>query len=186
MITTKVGDRGMTNLMGKTVEKTSCAIKTLGSLDVLAASLGLARTKISGGSEKIMIPQIQVDLLQACTDIGKMAIEPKGSPKAWNVEQEQWRVRISFLEGVIKDEEKQEYFKGFYLYGPRGYEISATFDMSRALCRQTEVVLWEAYDSGEILSDEIIVYINRLSDYLWLMARKYGDLRDTVENFKEK
>ena len=183
-ITTKIGDQGYTNLLGTKVKKTSCAVVTLGQLDLLASAIGLCRTMVSGGGEIVSLPEIQVALLELCSQISTPVTDenPIDYILRWKT---RWEMRTEHIDTLIANEENQEYYKGFYLYGTRGKELSSRLDYARAVCRQTEIVLWNAVET-EGLIPEAVMFINRLSDYLWLLARKYGDLTDTVDNFKKE
>jgi Uncharacterized conserved protein len=75
------------------------------------------------------------------------------------------------LEGLIKVLEAQNIsFKGWAT--PGANLAAATLDSARTVCRRAERRVCELHERGEIKNSEILIYLNRLSDLLWLLARQ--------------
>jgi cob(I)alamin adenosyltransferase len=74
------------------------------------------------------------------------------------------------LEKLVKEIELQNVsFKGWAT--PGATKSSAALDMARTICRRAERRVFDLKDAGELKNAEIIIYLNRLSDLLWLFAR---------------
>ena len=74
------------------------------------------------------------------------------------------------LDGIIKQLEAADIsFKGWATPGEN--PVSATLDVARTVCRRAERRVCALHNAGELQNDEVIVYFNRLSDLLWLLAR---------------
>lgn len=167
-ITTKRGDEGFTDLLfGGKVGKVDSQIEALGAVDELNAALGLARVVMEGeGAE--MLDRIQGWLV---TLMGELAM-PVGKDEAYEkagfgrIGEEE----ISVLEkwsGGIEGEEK---FKGWLRPGQNGGELAARLHVGRTVARRAERRVWGA--PGEVVSAHLRIFLNRLSDLLWLMARR--------------
>lgn len=91
---------------------------------------------------------------------------------------------VKYVDEKIKQYENKEYMKGFHIAGSS--KSSAFFDFARTECREAERVLWKAYECKEYVEDEALVFLNRLSDLLWLFARYLGDKEDTVKRYESK
>jgi cob(I)alamin adenosyltransferase len=74
------------------------------------------------------------------------------------------------LEKLVKEIEAQNVsFKGWAT--PGATQNSAALDMARTICRRAERRVCDLNESGELSNPEIIIFLNRLSDLLWLFAR---------------
>ncbi|MFA5776502.1 MAG: cob(I)yrinic acid a,c-diamide adenosyltransferase [Patescibacteria group bacterium] len=156
-IYTKNGDAGETGLFnGDRVIKSCNSINALGDLDELNASLGLARLHLKK-TDSLKLAQIQKDLftigsIVAGFNIGGSVKKPLGS-------------RVDWMEKEIDAmDRKLSPLRNFIL--PNGCESSTTLHLARAVCRRCERSLVSlGSHSG------LIPYINRLSDYLFILAR---------------
>lgn len=161
---TKTGDNGMTSLMnGIQVSKTDDRIELLGTLDELSADIGLAKAAVKE-SEKKKLSAIQQELIKMMAGIA----DPGNSD--YRIKEE----HISYLEKEI-DEIETAFPREtqFVLYG--GCEISARLDVARAATRKAERRFRKA--SMHYETDlNAMKYINRLSDYFYIMAR-YEDYK---------
>jgi len=163
-IYTRTGDGGMTGLFGgRRVGKDSARIEAYGTVDELNAQLGLARAM--SGSEELSgrITRIQNDLfvlgadLATPLDMTKAAIERIGQK------------HIDRLETAIDELEAQlEPIRFFIL--PGGHPAAAQLHVSRTICRRAERCVVHLAAMEEI-NDANVRYINRLSDYLFVLAR---------------
>ena len=148
------GDDGMTDLPGgKRVKKTDPRIKTLGLLDELGAALGLVRAKLAGKQEKEEIWQVQQALLKASARAAGA-----NSKTGFEKETVYLEARIAALAAGAEPMRK------FIL--PGRTETEALIHFARTKARSCELALWE------INSRPAAVYLNRLSDYLFLLATK--------------
>lgn len=169
MITTKTGDKGETQIGNRRIKKAACLIDTLGCLDSLSSAIGLARTHCADVDIDEACKSIQFDLYLI---MGNIHIKETKLPT------------VNYLDEKIKQYENKEYMKDFHIAGSS--RSSAFFDFARTECREAERILWKAYERKEYASDETLVFLNRLSDLLWLFARYLGDKEDTVTQYENK
>lgn len=170
-ITTKRGDEGFTDLLfGGKIGKTDPQVEALGAVDELNAVLGMARVVMDGeGAEAI--DQIQAWLV---TLMGELAM-PVGKDEEYE-KAGFGRIgdsEIGRLEGwcgVIEDGRK---FKGWLRPGENGGELAARLHVARTVARRAERRAWET--PAEVASTDLRIFLNRLSDLLWLMARQSGE-----------
>jgi len=158
-VTTKTGDQGDTTLGdGSHVSKNNARIHSLGSIDELNASIGLARVTLSEDHEADL-KSIQNDLF----NIGGELSIPKVDKTLLHED------RVDFLEKMIKSINKQlPPLEEFII--PGGSETGARLHVARSICRRAERDL-VSLNNIEKLSTDILIYVNRLSDYLFVLAR---------------
>ena len=164
-IYTKTGDDGSTGLLGNVrVRKDAARIESYGDVDELNASLGivLAHLPSAASSARGWLDAIQSDLFVT----GAILATP---PQAAKVSASLAPGRIDTLEQQIDQMEKSlKPLKNFIL--PQGNPCAAFLHLSRAICRRAErrVV---ALASREKVDSIVTIYLNRLSDYLFVLAR---------------
>tara|TARA_B100001057_G_scaffold180567_1_gene181279 strand:+ start:22654 stop:23232 length:579 start_codon:yes stop_codon:yes gene_type:complete len=165
-ITTKRGDKGFTDLLfGGKASKGDPQIEALGAVDELNANLGIARVLVDGEVARA-IDQIQEWLV---TLMGELAM-PMG--KEIKYEKSGFgRIstsEIEWLEDWSASIEKEEKFKGWLRPGERGGEVAARIHLARTVARRAERRTWDV--ANEVASAEVRIFLNRLSDALWLLA----------------
>ena len=169
-IVTKTGDDGNTALMyGRRVPKNHPRVETYGTVDELNAALGLARATAKDNFISDPLPTIQNDLV---TLMGELAVASEDLPRyvkdGYSVVAPAMTVK---LDALVREVEAQSVsFKGWAT--PGATLNSAALDMARTVCRRAERRADALKEAGELKNTEIIVYLNRLSDLLWLMARQ--------------
>ncbi len=167
MITTRTGDKGNTSLLGgKRIKKASCLIKTLGRLDLLSSYLGVARNECNNVdiNEELRYIQVRLSYIMSIVGVSNKDID----------------LDINNIEKLIEEYDNDNYYKKFYI--PGSGKTSAYFDLARAQCRSTEIELWYAYENNEFKYEPALIFLNRLSDLLWILARKFGDKEDIVND----
>ena len=167
------GDRGKTGLFsGERVTKSNLQVEAYGDVDELNCTLGsLAAVLPAESTDAIeQIRLIQADLFH----IGAwLATTPIAQPEA--LLEEFAAGRILFLEDAIdRMEERLQPLSGFIL--PGGHRSSAAAHVSRAVCRRAErrvVALIEQLGADQLPESwhQLLRYLNRLSDYLFVLAR---------------
>jgi cob(I)alamin adenosyltransferase len=182
-IYTKTGDGGETGLFdGTRVMKSDTRVATYGDVDELNAWLGLARSMIAGPSTRDadlaeMLVQIQRDLFAVGARLAdpshKIAgrVTKAGIGAADIARLEHW---IDTLESMLPP------LRRFILAG--GGQAGATLHLARTVCRRAEraMVALRASDDSSMES-ELLVYVNRLSDLLFVMARVANVRADAPE-----
>jgi cob(I)alamin adenosyltransferase len=166
-IYTKTGDDGRTGLFGGgRVEKDHVRVEAYGDVDELNAVIGAARaTDMMPRVDEILAP-IQRDLFS----IGALLATPH--PEEHKEQLEKARLsdkRIAQLEQAIDDcEEELEPLKAFIL--PGGTAKASALHVARTVCRRAERSVI-TLQRTEVVPRIIVVYLNRLSDLLFVLAR---------------
>ncbi len=167
-ITTKIGDKGFTSLLfGSCDSKDSLRMESCGALDELCSFLGLAKSLTKDKKAKAAIDNIQKDLFIIGAEL---ATEGAYSHK---LRQKINSNDITRLESLIKALEKRYIAKMRYFILPGENTLSAVLDITRTVARKAERRAVALKRSGVIKNTLIIVYLNRLSDLLFLIARSY-------------
>ena len=172
---TKSGDRGQTHLVGgDTVLKSSIKVDAYGDIDELNANIGVVRTLVNSNQNLAdLLSKIQNELF----DIGSI-IATKANT-TWNGMRSVSTEQIFYLEQQIdKSLEGIPELKSFVL--PGGTLINAELHRCRTVCRRAERKLW-ALKEIETVDENILIYINRLSDLLFALSRKESHSTNTPE-----
>lgn len=168
-IYTKTGDDGQTGLFGGLrVGKEDPRVEIYGTVDELNAALGMARA-VSGAEQAEPLAELQSDLFVLGAEL---ACAPGQTDKlrlrlldANDIERlEQW---------IDRAEEKLPKLTNFIL--PGGSQAAAHLHLARAICRRAEREFFGVYRGGE-LRIELGIYLNRLSDLLFVLARQENAL----------
>ncbi|NNC94203.1 MAG: cob(I)yrinic acid a,c-diamide adenosyltransferase [Chitinophagales bacterium] len=166
-IYTKTGDKGKTSLVGgKRVSKGHDRINVYGTVDELNSFIGMIRDHNSDEGMDKVLHKIQNELFVVGS---RLASEAGKSPNYLSeIDNEQ----IIFLEGAIDSmNEELEPLKNFIL--PGGHPLVSYCHIARCVCRRAERLAVNLAESEE-LEENIIVYLNRLSDFLFTLARKFS------------
>ena len=171
-IYTRAGDAGETSLGdGKRVPKTDPRIETYGTVDELNAFIGFALAGGVSTEARPWLEQIQNDLF----DLGADLCVP--------LEDERERLRVTQgqverLEGLCDlVNERLEPLKSFIL--PGGNEVAARLHLARTVCRRAERLAVALAGSASV-NPIAIAYLNRLSDFLFILARAENPGRDIL------
>ena len=169
-IVTKTGDQGETSLMyGRRVSKSDPRVEAYGAVDELNAALGLARAASSDEFVSEQILAAQKDLIVL---MGELATAHEDRDRYLK---DGFKVTsaamVDRLGAVIVDLEKDKslYPKDWVI--PGGTATSAALDFARATCRRAERHIARFMADDKDFNPEILRYLNRLSDLLWVLAR---------------
>jgi cob(I)alamin adenosyltransferase len=169
-IVTKTGDKGETSLMyGRRVPKSDPRVDAYGCVDELTAALGLAR---SISIEKFLSEEILAAQKDLIVVMGELATIPQDRERyvkdGFHLTTAAMVDRIT---AVIVDLEKDKslYPKDWVI--PGGTSVSAALDFARATCRRAERHIAAFMANNKDFNPEILRYLNRLSDLLWVLAR---------------
>jgi cob(I)alamin adenosyltransferase len=174
-IYTKTGDRGQTGLFGGArVSKAAPRVDAYGDIDELNCAIGAASAYVQDADTKALLHQIQNDLFALGAELAK---DPSKDVDlgialvdAHDTEQ---------LERAIDARERElAPLKTFVL--PGGAVEASLLHLARATCRRAERKL-VALDETETLRPEILRYVNRLSDLLFVMAR-HANFRARIDD----
>ncbi len=172
-IATRKGDQGQTDLLfGCRLAKSHPRVHALGAVDELNAALGPLRIAAMRVETQEVVPQVQRWLISL---MGELAT-PTGDEQRYT-ETHPDRIstaNVSWLdEWVTKLEAGGALkFKGWALPGEAGVMSGAYADLARVACRRAERNVIDLQGTKDGLpNEEIIRFLNRLSDVLWLLAR---------------
>ncbi len=172
---TRCGDQGKTSLVGGLrVSKASKRLEAYGTVDELSAHLGLLASWLPEGHEKDMVQRIQNNLFNVCTNLATDQSETPLYPSAHLAEGE-----TELLEHEVDNiQHLLPEAQGFILSG--GTQEAAQAHVCRTVCRRAERCI-VALAEEAIISPEVLQYINRLSDYLFVLAKKLNFLAGKQE-----
>ena len=169
-IVTKTGDKGMTALMyGRRVSKCHPRVEAYGCVDELNTALGLARATAEHDFIREPLLLIQKDLVNLMGELAT-AVEdvPRFVKDGYTLVTSQMTHK---LDAQVREIEAQSIsFKGWAT--PGGSVNSAALDVARTVCRRAERRVCALQEAEQLHNSEIIIYLNRLADLLWLMARR--------------
>ncbi len=167
MVYTGRGDRGRTDLSsGERVSKSSERIEAYGTVDELNSIVGLCRNYTERKTEELAETQNELHILQA--ELSNR--EPDTKVTEENIER---------LENLCdRYQEECPPLRDFVLAG--GTEAASHLHMARSVARRAERRIVRV-DQDEQLREEVLAYINRLSDLFFLMARHENYMEDVEE-----
>jgi cob(I)alamin adenosyltransferase len=162
---TKTGDKGETSLWGgKRLLKTDSLVIAYGTVDELNAALGVAHSQTTNVELWELVAEIQERLMVLCSDLAT----PLDAPKKLKT------LRISELHVTALEQNIDELtaelvpLQNFIL--PGGTPAAAALHLARTICRRAEREVLTAGEKHE-LNPQVQIYLNRLSDYLFTLAR---------------
>ena len=164
-IYTRTGDSGQTGLYGgPRVRKDALRIEAYGTVDELNAVLGMARSFALPAGVDLLVQRLQNELF----DVGAELASPEPATQGT---QSVDAAKIAFLETAIDAHDQTlPPLKQFIL--PGGSSAAASLHFARTVCRRAErLVVTLSSIQDERISPSITVYLNRLSDLLFVLAR---------------
>lgn len=181
-IYTKTGDKGETALYGGTrVSKASARVDSYGTIDELNAFIGEAKSRINEEEIVRQLKKIQFDLFtvgsEAATPTDKLLLA-NGKPRLPLIISEKEITELE--EWMDAFEEKLEPLQFFIL--PGGGSSATALHVARTVCRRAERAMVFLNES-EAVRPELIKYLNRLSDYLFILARYVSKLNNEPEEY---
>jgi cob(I)alamin adenosyltransferase len=164
-IYTKAGDAGITGLLGsRRVPKDDLRIDAYGTVDELNAALGLARASGPDADTDRILQRLQEELFVVGSALADP--DPEGPfHAAITLEHaERWETEIDRLEAELPP------LRNFIL--PGGVPAAAQVHLARTICRRAErVVVGLSRQAGAHVPVELLVYLNRIGDLLFVLAR---------------
>ena len=170
-IYTKTGDLGKTSLIGGTkVPKSNIRIEAYGTVDELNSFTGLTADHLDHAHSKLILKEIQDRLF---TIGSSLACDPDKESRLKIPDLKE--SDITLLENEIdKMNEELEEMKSFIL--PGGHVAISTAHVTRCVCRRAERICVNMQENDLFVDPLVIKYLNRLSDYLFVLARYAGHL----------
>ena len=167
-IYTKTGDKGMTSLAdGQRVEKKCERLEAYGTVDELNSQLGLLMT-YCGERDNKFLTEVQRNLFIVGGCLAGAEIDKPLSTESMEAE-------IDRLTAIVEEAQED---KRFHFILPGGSRAAAVAHVCRTVCRRAERAMLKAKseklkvksEDGDL--DGMVRYVNRLSDYLFILARK--------------
>lgn len=173
---TKTGDKGMTSLVGGVkVSKTDARIEAYGTVDELSSQLGLLASFMKDGANRNFVQNIQRNLFTVCsylaTDMTKTPLA-----HAFTLDPAEVNAVEAEIDRILDNIPQQT---SFIL--PGGSHEAAIAHVCRTVCRRAERRIFALNEITE-LDPAVLQYVNRLSDYLFVLARKLN----FIDGIREK
>lgn len=164
-IATTRGDGGQTGLSGGIrVSKASPRVEAYGTLDELISSMGFARSICSADEISQLTKTIQKELYKVASAISTPPESRKGIPTIDDSMVDALTAHVHRIEAI------PEILNDWSLPGED--PASAAYDVARTICRRSERLVVGLVESGMPLQPNVLRYLNRLSDLLWLFGRQ--------------
>ena len=167
-IVTRTGDGGETGLLyGGRVAKTDPRTEAYGDVDEAISALGAARALISDRGRHAIILRVQSELFTVGAELATDAAEYSTLQRHFKVVTADFTTRC---EEEIADLERRIALPDAFVI-PGGTQPAAALDVARAVVRRAERRIVGLQQSGHLLNAEVLRYVNRLSDLLFMLAR---------------
>lgn len=170
-IYTRTGDKGTTSLFsGERVLKNNPFIEAIGAVDEGNSAIGLALSFLPK-EEQFKTTRNQLELIQhALFDVGAALATPRTCEQSQKLEKTSFgNEAIAFLEKWIDAmDEELPVLKTFIL--PGGHPAGAGLHLSRSIIRRAERLVVPLYEQADV-TQAVLVYLNRLSDFLFMASR---------------
>ena len=165
-IYTKTGDKGNTSLIGGTkVPKSHLRIDAYGTVDELNSWIGYINDQLPMKHENKILKEVQDRLF---TIGSTLACDPKKEPRLRIPDLVELDIIILEKE-IDKMSAKLPVMKSFIL--PGGHPAVSSTHIARCVCRRAERLAVGLQESGMFVDPLVVKYLNRLSDYLFILAR---------------
>jgi len=177
-VTTGAGDTGYTGLLGsERVAKYDPRPDTFGTVDEATSALGLARAMTQDSKVKEIIYRVQNELYLL---MGELATTPE------NYEKMGLRMTVEHVQGLEQVEEslKQEVEIPNKFIIPGDTLEGAALDLARTIIRRAERMAVKLLHDGVIQNGEVVRYLNRLSDLVFILAR-YIEVKSSLAQLPE-
>jgi cob(I)alamin adenosyltransferase len=188
-IYTRQGDDGTTRLgSGKKVPKTDKALEAFGTIDELNSFIGLCRSQVyEAEKQRVINDSSAVDNLDKSLKWLQIKLNAIGAIVSGYGERDKNWERKNYIKPVdieILETEMDKMTNAMpaqkTLILPAGTVISSTLHISRTVCRRAERVLFH-YIQNHSLDKDLLGFMNRLSDYLFICARFVNFLSQTPD-----
>jgi len=160
-----IGDSGKTRIIGCDMDKTSPLVALIGQIDELNSFIGFSRSlldfrrKLEFKDLDEILKEIQNHLFLISSELAGANLKTKVSEK-----------EVKWLEEVLMNLEKEVDPLSNFIY-PTGSIPSSSLQVARAICRRVERMAFRFSKGKRIVRSEILAYLNRLSDVLFIIAR---------------
>lgn len=178
---TKTGDKGETSLFsGQRVLKNDPFIEALGTVDECNSAIGAALSLFPANHTMKPIKEQLETIQHALFDVGAALATPRTKAAQSKLEKTRFdNEAVEALEKWIDSmEEHLPPLHAFIL--PGGHPAGSLLHLARSICRRAERRVLPLHKSGDV-SDVVVIYLNRLSDYLFSVSRYVNHLNHSPE-----
>ncbi|OFX71280.1 MAG: ATP:cob(I)alamin adenosyltransferase [Bacteroidetes bacterium GWE2_29_8] len=176
-IYTKTGDKGQTSILGgKRLSKDNLKIEAYGTVDEINSHVGLLRDNSNNEEIKTWLLEIQNNLFICQTNL---ALDPEAKlQNIPEIKEEDIKKLEKWIDNMDKDLPP---LSSFIL--PGGHPLSSFCHIARTICRRAERDIIRYINSDRAYGNVpmVIKYINRLSDFLFTLARYFNKINDTKD-----
>ena len=163
-IATKQGDKGQTSLPGGIrVSKADLRVEAYGTIDELNAVLGFSRSICTNAHISSWAADIQKTLFRVGSALGTPSKEQEDTS---TVTQED----VDHLTNLVHSIEAKDGILSDWSL-PGAHTEAAAFEVARTVCRRAERWIVRLIEDGTDIPAQVLPYVNRLSDVLWLFGR---------------
>jgi cob(I)alamin adenosyltransferase len=163
-IATTRGDTGETGLAGGIrVSKSNDRVEAYGTIDELISSLGFARSICADDEVRAITKEVQKELFKVGSAIATPPESAKKPPEITDAMVDALTAhvhRMEAVDGILKDWSV-----------PGEHHAAAAYDVARTVCRRAERLAVALRERGIAMQPNVLRYLNRLSDVLWLFGR---------------
>ncbi|HET8613962.1 MAG TPA: cob(I)yrinic acid a,c-diamide adenosyltransferase [Actinomycetales bacterium] len=169
-IYTGLGDDGTTGrLNGGRLSKDDALVEACGDVDETVSALGMAREALAGDPATTqLVLDLQRHLFAVAADL--MA-SPRARDRLTDGVSRVVPEMTELVERAIDRHVEEAPLRPVFVV-PGGSRASAVLDLARTICRRAERHVVRARNAGSEVSDDVLVYLNRLSDLLYVLARR--------------
>lgn len=169
---TRTGDEGTTGLLyGSRVSKGAELVDALGDIDEAVAAIGVARAGCRDDDRSELLLRLQRELFVVAADL---AVNPGHRDRLTSGVSLVEARMVTELEGLIDRLTLEHPLRPVFLV-PGTTSQEAAIDLGRTIVRRAERHVVQARDAGTIVSAEVLRYLNRLSDLLFVLARQAAE-----------
>lgn len=170
-VTTRTGDDGRTSLWGvQRVPKYDLRIEVMGDLDEAQSAMGLARALAKGAIASDLL-ELQRGLYELLAEIGT---SPEREP-SYRVD----AAKVGALEAATERLATRAQLRGGFVI-PGGDPVAAAIDLARTVVRRAERGVARMLDERTLTNRDVLRYLNRLSDVLFVLARAQEGRKGTA------
>lgn len=171
-IATKQGDSGQTRLIyGERISKADLQVEAYGTIDELNAFLGLARAACDDENINRVLERLQRESFVVGAELATPLDQLHKLKTRVNTEM------TAQMDSEVAEIEAMPNILGDWAL-PGATSAGAALDVARVVCRRAERCAVRLSDAGAIPNAELLRYLNRMSDLLWLLGRSYETTRD--------
>lgn len=184
-IYTRTGDKGETSLYtGQRVPKNDPTIEAIGTVDETNSAIGVALAMMPRDAKFSTIREQLETIQHALFDVGASIATPRTKAATGKLEKTRFDEEATHrLEKWMDSFEDQlAPLKSFIL--PGGQSAGAMLHLARSICRRAERLILPLNLQADV-SDSVLVYLNRLSDYLFMVSRVVNHMMDCPETLWE-